>query len=77
MALNIWSQPSGYAFGTFQEQAIFNRPLPLISGYVSGATFKIISGKLPPGLNIIGSTITGTPYSVSDVTVFTFCVRAV
>ena len=76
MALNIWSQPSGYAFGTFQEQSIFNRPLPLISGYVSGATFKIISGKLPPGLNIVGSAITGTPYSVSDITVFTFCVRA-
>ena len=77
MALNIWSQPSGYAFGTFQEQAIFNRPLPLVAGYVSGVTFKIISGKLPPGLNIVGSAITGTPYSVSDVTVFTFCVRAV
>jgi len=76
MALNIWSQPSGYTFGTFQEQAIFNRPLPLVAGYVSGATFKVISGKLPPGLNIVGSTITGTPYSVSDITVFTFCVRA-
>ena len=76
MALNIWSQPSGYTFGTFQEQAIFNRPLPLISGYVSGVTFRVISGKLPPGLNIVGSTITGTPYSVADVTVFTFCVRA-
>jgi len=76
MALNIWSQPSGYAFGTFQEQAIFNRPLPLVAGYVSGATFKIISGKLPPGLNVVGSAITGTPYSVSDITVFTFCVRA-
>jgi hypothetical protein len=76
MALNIWSQPSGYTFGTFQEQVIFNRPLPLIAGYVSGATFKVISGKLPPGLNIVGSTITGTPYSVSDITVFTFCVRA-
>ena len=76
MALNIWSQPSGYTFGTFQEQDIFNRPLPLVVGYVSGATFKIISGKLPPGLNIAGSTITGTPYSVSDITVFTFCVRA-
>ena len=63
-------------FGTFQEQAIFNRPLPLIAGYASGATFKVISGKLPPGLNIVGSTITGTPYSVADVTVFTFCVRA-
>ena len=76
MALNIWSQPSGYTFGTFQEQAIFNRTLPLIAGYVSGATFKVISGKLPPGLNIVGSAITGTPYSVSDITVFTFCVRA-
>ena len=76
MALNIWSQPSGYAFGTFQEQVIFNRPLPLVAGYVSGATFKVISGKLPPGLNIVGSAITGTPYSVSDITVFTFCVRA-
>jgi hypothetical protein len=39
-------------------------------------TFKVISGKLPPGLNIVGSTITGTPYSVSDTTVFTFCIRA-
>jgi hypothetical protein len=76
MALNIWSQPSGYTFGTFQEQAIFNSPLPLIVGYVSGVIFKVISGKLPPGLNIVGSTITGTPYSVSDITVFTFCVRA-
>jgi hypothetical protein len=37
---------------------------------------NVISGSLPPGLNIVGNTITGTPYSVADFTVFTFCVRA-
>jgi len=30
MALNIWTQPSGYSFGTFPEQVSVNLPLPLI-----------------------------------------------
>ena len=39
-------------------------------------TFKVISGKLPPGLSINGSNITGTPYEVVRTTTFEFCVRA-
>ena len=72
MALNIWTQPSGYNLGTFPEKQAVNIALPTSSG----PTFKIISGKLPPGLSIIGSNITGRPYEVARDTTFAVCIRA-
>ena len=42
----------------------------------SGVAFNLISGELPPGLRISGSSIIGTPFEVPRVTTFNFCIRA-
>lgn len=81
MALNIWAQPSGYTFGTFQERLQQNLPLPLTGtppnyGLSPGTTFTIISGSLPPGLRVENKAIIGTPGEVARDTVYTFCIRA-
>ena len=54
MALNIWTQRSGYNFGIFQERTTISQPLPVIPN--TGATFTIIAGELPPGLRDRKST---------------------
>jgi hypothetical protein len=41
-----------------------------------GVTYSIISGKLPPGLRLQGSTIIGSAFEIPRLTDFTFCVRA-
>jgi len=40
MALNIWTQPSGYSFGTLQEQATVNISLPI--SLVGNLTFNVV-----------------------------------
>jgi len=42
----------------------------------AGITFTVISGSLPPGLILQSSTITGSPYIVSNDTTYKFCIRA-
>ena len=74
MALNIWTHPSGYSLGTIQEQVTTSIALPLASAV--GLTFSIISGALPSGLYLKGSTILGSPYIVANQTTYTFCIRA-
>ena len=61
--------------GSFQERVIVNIPLPT-TGNLTGVTFKVISGALPPGLRIEGAFIVGNPYGVARTTTFTFCIRA-
>ena len=73
--LNIWTEKSGYTFGTIQEGTIVNLALP-ISYYDPSVSFTVISGSLPPGLRIVSSSIQGTAYEVSRATTFTFCIRA-
>ena len=75
MSLNIWTQPSGHNFGTFEESATVTINLP-VSNDVTGVTYKVISGSLPGGLRLEGSQIVGTPYIVSNNINFTFCIRA-
>lgn len=74
MALSVWTQTSGYSFGTFEERLQLDQPLPVISD--AGVAYSVISGKLPPGLRIQGNRIVGTPYEVARITEFTFCIRA-
>jgi Putative Ig domain len=74
MALNVWTESSGYSFGTHQEREIVSIALPISIN--SGITYSIISGELPPGLIIQGNNIVGTPYEVPRLTNFTFCIRA-
>ena len=61
--------------GSFQERVIVNIPLPT-TGNLTGVTFKVISGALPPGLRIEGAFIVGNPYGVPRTTTYTFCIRA-
>ena len=74
--LDIWSQRSGYSFGTFNERAYFNVLLPLKLTPAPATTFKVISGALPDGLRISGLYITGVPAEVPRDTTYTFCIRA-
>lgn len=80
MALNIWTQRSGYNFAITQESSIINQSLPIsyseISAVPGDVSFTIISGKLPVGLRIDVDTIVGTPFEVPRTTVFEFVIRA-
>jgi len=75
MALNVWTQPSGYTFGTFQERLQRNLPLP-VDNVPSGTTFTVISGSLPAGLRVENQSILGTPGEVARETTYSFCIRA-
>lgn len=74
--LDIWSQRSGYSFGTFNERAYLNVLLPLKQSPAPATTFTVISGALPSGLRISGMYITGVPAEVPRDTTYTFCIRA-
>ena len=73
-ALTVWTELSGYSFGTFQERVTFDQSLPVTND--TGVVYSVISGKLPPGVRLEGNHIIGTPYEVARPTTFTFCVRA-
>jgi len=69
---NLWTVQTGYNLGTYQEKVPTTINLP-----VSGAdTITRIAGSIPPGLQLSGSTLTGTPFQVSRETAFQFCLRA-
>ena len=74
MALNVWTQPSGYSFGLVQEKVTINLSLPTAND--NGVTYQVISGNLPLGLTIDGNRISGTPFEVSRITNYSFCIRA-
>jgi len=57
-----------------REQNVFNQLLPVQND--TDVNYKVISGKLPPGLRISGNRLIGTPFEVVDYTLFTFCIRA-
>lgn len=71
---NIWTQRSGYSFGTFSERDRLNFDLPVHP--TPNFSYSVISGKLPDGLRISGTKILGTAYEVARLTTFTFCIRA-
>ena len=69
---DLWTVQTGYNLGTYQEKVPTTINLP-----ISGAdSITRISGDIPPGLLLSGSTITGTPFQVSRETAFQFCLRA-
>lgn len=74
MALNVWTQRSGYSIGSFQEHATIDIQLPVSND--ASVTYTVISGALPGGLRISGNRIVGTPYEVSRTTSYSFCIRA-
>lgn len=74
MALSVWTQLSGYSFGTISERNTVNLPLPVTP--TPGVTYMVISGKLPPGLRLVNGTIIGTAFEVPRTTEFKFVIRA-
>lgn len=77
--LDVWSEKSGYSFGTFEEGAVTSIALPLrvmTPQEQADLSFRVISGRLPPGLRIKGLNIEGTPIEVARVTLFEFVIRA-
>lgn len=73
-SLTVWTELSGYSFGTFQERVTVDQALPVADDF--SVVYTVISGKLPPGLKINGNRIIGTPYEVARETKFVFCIRA-
>lgn len=61
--------------GSFQERVVVDIPLP-VENTLPTDTFKLISGALPDGLRIEGTSIVGVPYGSVRNTVFVFCIRA-
>lgn len=80
MALNIWTQRSGYEFSSTAEGSDIVQQLPVsytaLGVTASQVTFTVISGKLPVGLRLSSDYIVGTPFEVPRTTVFEFVIRA-
>lgn len=74
--LDIWTERSGYSFGTIPERTIVSISLPLKSPLGPGIEYNVISGQLPPGLRLENSSIVGTAFEVPRDTEFKFVVRA-
>lgn len=74
MPLSVWTQPSGYSLGTVDERQTLTIALPVSES--AGIIFKVISGKLPRGLRILGASIVGTAFEVVRTTEYTFVIRA-
>jgi hypothetical protein len=76
MSFNVWTEPSGYNFGIYQERSTFNITLPADINTHPTTVFKLISGQLPRGTRIVGNKIIGTPFEVPRTTTYNFVVRA-
>lgn len=73
--INVWTERSGYNFGTYEERRIVSIPLPTVEE-ITGITFSVISGNLPPGLRIENNSIVGTIFEVDRLREFQFVIRA-
>lgn len=77
MSLLVWSQPSGYSFGTVAQRQTVTQLLPItVYGDLTKTKFSVISGQLPPGLRIVNNYLVGTPFTVARQTTFKFVIRA-
>ena len=79
MALEIWTQKSGYDSGLLLERRMIDTQLPVNYSNIpnpSLVTFSVISGKLPPGIRLEGDRFIGTIFEVARITNFKFVIRA-
>lgn len=78
---DIWIINNGYNLGTVQESnfitgtGIFNLHSYVYSS-LTDTKFKVISGKIPPGLSLVNGVIYGAPNEVARSTQFRFVIRA-
>jgi len=75
MSLNVWTQPSGYSFGTFYGEVSIDLPLP-VNQNVNNTTFKLISGSLPSGVFLQDKKLVGSPFVKKNKLNYSFCIRA-
>lgn len=79
MAQPIWITPAG-TLGTFPSKIEISPGIQLLAESGDSyniVTYKLLSGSLPAGLILSSAgTITGMPDTVSEITVYTFVVRA-
>lgn len=78
--LNLWTQKSGYSFGTIEERTAVDLALPVTYtnsfNDSTNISFEVITGKLPPGLRIVEDRIVGAAFEVPRPTEFKFVIRA-
>lgn len=69
---NLWNRGSDTLLAQLVEKNTVTIALPVLSR----AAVSLISGQLPPGLRLAGTSIVGTPYEVSRITEYRFVLRA-
>lgn len=74
-SISLWNIPTGYEITTLIERTSVNIALPVANG-LSGIEIELISGNLPTGTRIEGTSILGTAYEVITDTVFNATLRA-
>ena len=75
MTTNIWTEFTGYDFGTYPENELLSIDLP-VDTELTNVTYTLISGNLPDGLSLVNDKIEGTPVKVPVSISSTFCIRA-
>ena len=75
MTTNIWTEFTGYDFGTYPENELLIIDLP-VNTQLTNVTYTLISGNLPDGLSLVNDKIEGTPVKVPVSISSTFCIRA-
>jgi Putative Ig domain len=74
MPLTVWTQPSGYSFGTIYAEQPLDIALPVSND--SGVTYKVISGALPDNVFLVGNHLVGSPFVLKNQLAYNFCIRA-
>lgn len=74
-SVSLWNLATGSEITTLIERSTVNINLPVANG-LTGIEIEVISGSIPTGTRIEGTSIVGTAYEVSTDTVFTATLRA-
>jgi len=74
MSLSVWTQTSGYSFGSHFAEQTLNIALPVTND--AGVTYQVISGALPDNVFLIGNRLIGTPFVLKNQLNYNFCIRA-
>ena len=69
---NLWTVTTGHNLGTFEEKSALNISLPVNTV----DNLALISGNLPLGVRLSGTSLIGTPLEVIRSTQFKFVLRA-
>lgn len=73
---NIWTVQNNLSLGTYNESVSLSGANAIQLAVPVGTTIALISGNIPPGLRIDGTTLRGTPLEVARETEFKFVLRA-